>query len=149
MISFPNCKINLGLHIVEKRADDFHELETVFFPLPWSDILEITPTTGDRPGADFKGTGTRIYGSKEENLCVRAYQTLAAEHALGPVKMHLHKIIPIGAGLGGGSSDAAFVLKSLDKIFQLGLSNETLERHAATLGSDCPFFIQNKPVYAT
>jgi 4-diphosphocytidyl-2-C-methyl-D-erythritol kinase len=150
MIQFPNCKINLGLHITGKRADGYHSLETVFYPLPWCDLLELTPVQGGTsPGAEFKSTGIRIYGGKDSNLCVRAYDLLAAQHALGPVKMHLHKILPIGAGLGGGSSDAAFVLKGLNALFKLGLSVTQLEAYAAQLGSDCPFFIRNQPVYAT
>ncbi|MFM9027036.1 MAG: 4-(cytidine 5'-diphospho)-2-C-methyl-D-erythritol kinase [Bacteroidota bacterium] len=149
MIFFPNCKINLGLHIVEKRSDGYHELETVFYPLPWSDLLEMTVQHDSEKAVDYKGTGIRIYGSKESNLCVRAYQLLAADHTIGPLKIHLHKIIPIGAGLGGGSSDAAFVLKGIDRLFGLGLSDSRLEEYAAKLGSDCPFFIRNRAVYAT
>lgn len=149
MISFPNCKINIGLNIVAKREDGYHNIETVFYPIPWSDILEITPTGYKDPAVEFKSTGIRIYGGKEKNLCVRAYQLLSASHSLAPVKMHLHKIIPIGAGLGGGSSDAAFAIKSLNKLFHLQLTDSQLESYAAELGSDCPFFIRNKPVYAT
>jgi len=149
MISFPNCKINIGLNIVEKRSDGFHAIETVFYPVPWSDILEILPATTKTNSVDFKSTGIRIYGTKDTNLCVRAYQLLAEDFPLSPVKMHLHKIIPIGAGLGGGSSDAAFALKMLNTYFGLQLSEAQLENYAGKLGSDCPFFIRNKAVYAT
>lgn len=149
MISFPNCKINLGLNIVGKRADGFHDIETIFYPLPWSDILEITRTTDKESGIDFRSSGIRIYGGKETNLCVRAYQLVAKDHPIGAVRMHLHKILPIGAGLGGGSSDAAFALRSINNLFQLKLSDEQLEKYASELGSDCPFFIRNKPVFAT
>jgi 4-diphosphocytidyl-2-C-methyl-D-erythritol kinase len=149
MVSFPNCKINLGLNIIGKRPDGFHDIQTVFYPLPWSDILEVNRVPGKESGAEFKSTGIRIYGGKETNLCVRAYQLLAADHPLGAVKMHLHKLLPIGAGLGGGSSDAAFVLRALNQLFQLRLSDDVLSDYAARLGSDCPFFIRNKPVYAT
>ena len=150
MILFPNCKINIGLHITKKREDGFHDLETVFYPLPWTDILEITPLPqANHHTIEFKSTGTRIYGSKDHNLCVRAYELLAADFNLGPVKMHLHKVLPIGAGLGGGSADAAYALKGLNNLFKLGLSAQQLESYAVILGSDCPFFIQNQPVYAT
>lgn len=149
MISFPNCKINIGLNIVGKRPDGFHDIETIFYPLPWSDILEITKNPEKETGVDFRSSGIRIYGGKETNLCVRAYQLLAAEHPLGAIRMQLHKLLPIGAGLGGGSSDAAFVLRSLDQLFRLKLPDEKLEAYAAQLGSDCPFFIRNKPVFAS
>lgn len=149
MISFPNCKINLGLHVLRRRDDGFHELDTIFYPIPWTDILEIVRAEGTEPGIDFRSSGLRIYGSRDQNLCVRAYQLLSADHPLPPVRMHLHKILPIGAGLGGGSSDAAFALKLLNDLFRLRISAARLEQYAALLGSDCPFFIQNKAVRAT
>lgn len=148
MVTFPNCKINLGLHITGKRPDGYHNLESVFVPVHWHDILEIIPSP-ELKEAEFKSTGIRIYGSKENNLCLRAYKLLQQDFNLPPARFHLHKIIPIGAGLGGGSSDAAFALQMVNKIFTLKLSDEQLEKYAAQLGSDCPFFIKNQPVYAT
>ncbi|MFM2134838.1 MAG: hypothetical protein RL021_238 [Bacteroidota bacterium] len=149
MISFPNCKINIGLNIVGKRSDGFHDIETVFYPLPWSDILEINRSQAKEQSVEFRSSGIRIYGSKENNLCVRAYQLLAADYPIGPVRMQLHKLLPVGAGLGGGSSDAAFVLRTLNQLFQLRINDDELASYAARLGSDCPFFIRNKPVFAT
>lgn len=149
MLSFPSCKINIGLNIVEKRADGFHNIETVFYPVAWCDILEIVKNEDPAGAVEFRSTGIRVFGPKEKNLCIRAYQLLAERFQLPPVKMHLHKILPIGAGLGGGSSDAAQTLILLNKIFRLGISDPELEVLAASLGSDCPFFIRNKPVYAT
>ncbi|MCW3465462.1 4-(cytidine 5'-diphospho)-2-C-methyl-D-erythritol kinase [Chitinophaga nivalis] len=146
MIVFPNCKINLGLYITARRADGFHDLETVFYPLPVQDALEvITPGT-----LQFTSSGIPIPGDQDSNLCLRAFHLLQQDFpALQPVNIHLHKHIPIGAGLGGGSADAAFMLRLLDHKFQLGLSEEQLTAYAAHLGSDCPFFIPNKPCFAT
>ncbi len=149
MISFPNCKINLGLHVLSRREDGFHELDTVFYPVPWTDILEIVRDEGNESDIDFRNSGIRIYGSRDKNLCVRAYQLLAADFPLPPVRMHLHKVLPIGAGLGGGSADAAFALRLLNDLFRLKIPIARLENYAARLGSDCPFFIQNKAVRAT
>lgn len=148
MITFANCKINLGLYITGKLPDGYHSLETCFYPVPWYDVLEILPRkNGDT--TEFKSTGIRVFGPKEKNLCLRAYDLLNQEFKLGPVKIHLHKVIPIGAGLGGGSSDAAHALLLLNKLFKLKLSEQELEERAIKLGSDCPFFIRNKPVLAT
>jgi 4-diphosphocytidyl-2-C-methyl-D-erythritol kinase len=145
MISFPNAKINLGLHITEKRPDGFHNLETVFFPVGWSDALEIAETDTFQ----FSTSGIAISGDPEMNLVVKAYRLLQEDFNLPALKIHLHKQIPFGAGLGGGSSDAAFMLKLLNKSFNLGLDEKELLEYAAVLGSDCPFFILNKPVFAT
>lgn len=145
MVSFPPCKINLGLHILNKRPDGYHNLETCFFPVPWTDILEVIL-------ADvfaFSCSGYRIPGIPEENLCVKAYALLKQDFDLGPVKIHLHKITPTGAGLGGGSADAAHTLKLLNEIFQLKLTPEKLMRCAAELGSDCAFFIQDHAMLGT
>ncbi|RAV99806.1 4-(cytidine 5'-diphospho)-2-C-methyl-D-erythritol kinase [Pseudochryseolinea flava] len=142
MIAFPPCKINLGLHVVSKRSDGFHDLETCFLPVPWTDILEIIPATQ----TSFTRTGTTIPGNDADNLCLRAYQLLATSHNIPPVSIHLHKVIPTGAGLGGGSSDAAHTLRLLNTIFNLNLSTEDLMNHAATLGSDCAFFVQDNPM---
>jgi len=151
MIVFPNCKINLGLHILRKRADEYHDLETVFYPVRFTDILELIPdrSTTDQP-VTYSQSGLEIQGNPLDNLCVRAYQLLKKDYpALPPVKMHLHKVIPTGAGLGGGSADAAFTLQLLNDYFKLELSTDQLLHYALSLGSDCPFFILNKPAYAT
>jgi len=145
MISFPNAKINLGLHITEKRPDGFHNLETVFFPVGWSDALEIA----EADEFQYSTSGIAISGDPESNLVVKAYRLLQKDFKLPALKIHLHKQIPFGAGLGGGSSDAAFMLKLLNKSFNLGLVEKELLNYAAVLGSDCPFFILNKPVFAT
>jgi len=145
MISFPNAKINLGLNITEKRADGFHNLETVFYPVGWSDVLEFVISSEFR----FTTSGIPIPGDPESNLVVKAYRIFKEEFGLPAVKIHLHKNIPFGAGLGGGSSDAAFMLRMLNRTFELHLSDEKLIGYAAKLGSDCPFFILNKPVFAT
>jgi 4-diphosphocytidyl-2-C-methyl-D-erythritol kinase len=147
MISFPNAKINLGLLITEKRPDGFHNLETVFYPVPWTDILEVI--IGD--GAPFEMTmsGLAVNGSLESNLCYKAWKLLATAHNLPPLKAHLHKIIPMGAGLGGGSSDASFMLKMINSVCELHLNDQYLADLATQLGSDCPFFVHNQPMLAT
>jgi 4-diphosphocytidyl-2-C-methyl-D-erythritol kinase len=145
MLSFPNAKINLGLYITEKRTDGYHNLLTCFLPIPWNDVLEIVPAET----VAFKQTGLTIPGNPEDNLCVKAYRLLQKDFDLPPVLIHLHKIVPMGAGLGGGSSDAAFVLKNLNVQFALGLSETQLEVYAAQLGSDCAFFVRNRPAIAT
>jgi 4-diphosphocytidyl-2-C-methyl-D-erythritol kinase len=145
MITFPNAKINLGLHITEKRSDGFHNLETVFFPVGWSDMLEFVES-GE---IHFTTSGIDIVGEPESNLVMKAYRILKNDFDLPNLSIHLHKQIPLGAGLGGGSSDGAFMLQMLNKTYNLRLSQEQLLSYAAVLGSDCPFFILNKPVYAT
>lgn len=147
MVVFPNAKINLGLHIVSKRADGYHNLETCFIPIPLRDILEIIEGSGGT--FQFSTSGLAIPGKDQDNLCVRAYQLLKADFDLPPIQMHLHKIIPMGGGLGGGSSDASFALRSLNELFKLSLDNHQLEKYASQLGSDCPFFIRNHLVLAT
>jgi len=142
MVSFPPCKINLGLRILRKRPDGYHEIATCFYPLPWTDILEIIPANT----LEFSSTGLPIPGTPENNLCLKAYALLRAGFSIPPVKIHLHKIIPMGAGLGGGSADAAHTLLLLNDIFRLGLSQEKLVTFAAHIGSDCSFFIHNKPM---
>jgi 4-diphosphocytidyl-2-C-methyl-D-erythritol kinase len=150
MIAFPNCKINLGLHILRKRTDGFHDLETVFYPIPLQDGLEIVQNSSPAPDFQFATSGLKIDASAEENICFKAYQLLKTDFPeLPSIKMHLHKGIPSGAGLGGGSSDGAFTLILLNKKFNLGLNEEQLIHYALQLGSDCPFFIKNKPCYAT
>lgn len=149
MITFPNCKINIGLNITERRDDGFHNLETVFYPLPFSDSLEIIHDKVSKPGSVvFSHSGLKIDGNDENNLCLKAYRLLEKEHKLPAIKMHLHKSIPMGAGLGGGSSDGAFTLKMLNEIFKLGHSHDELLDYARQLGSDCAFFLENKPIHA-
>lgn len=150
MIVFPNCKINLGLHILQKRADGFHDLETVFYPIALQDALEIVQNPSPASAIQFSASGLKIDSPAEDNICFKAYQLLKKDFPeLPSVKMHLHKVIPSGAGLGGGSSDGAFTLSLLNKKFNLGLSEEQLIYYALQLGSDCPFFIKNKACYAT
>jgi 4-diphosphocytidyl-2-C-methyl-D-erythritol kinase len=144
MLLFPNAKINLGLNIVEKRADGYHNLETVFYPINIKDALEIT----DADETVFKMEGIDIPGSLNDNLCLKAYNLLKQDFNLPPQQINLLKKIPVGAGLGGGSADAAFLIKLLNDKFELGLSFYQMERYAEQLGADCAFFIQNKPVYA-
>ncbi len=146
MVQFPNCKINLGLHITSKRADGFHDIESVFYPVGLKDMLEIIVSNQ----FEFSSTGIAIPGDASNNLCIKAYQLLKKDFPdLPAVKMHLHKHIPMGAGLGGGSADGAFTLQLLNEKFRLNLSEAQLINYAAILGSDCPFFILNKPVFAT
>ncbi len=150
MITFPNCKINLGLNITAKREDGYHDIETVFYPLQLQDALEVIKTGGNEAtDVSFTSTGLPIAGNPSENLCVKAYQLLKKDHPdLPPVYIHLHKAIPMGAGLGGGSADGAFTLQLLDRYFTLGLSLEQLAAYALQLGSDCPFFMYNQPCFA-
>lgn len=144
MLSFPNVKINLGLNIVSKRRDGYHNIESCFYPVPWCDVLEII-----RSGTfEFTSSGLIIPGAQASNLCISAYQLLRDQYKIGPVRIHLHKVIPVGAGLGGGSSDGAFTIKMLSNLFGLNLSESVMETLAGILGSDCPFFIKNKPVFA-
>ncbi len=145
MVVFPNAKINIGLNITEKRADGFHNIESIFYPvLDLYDVLEII----ESKELKFTSSGIEIPGNKNDNLCLKAYHLLKNDFDLLPVHIHLLKMIPIGAGLGGGSSDAAFTLKLLNEKFELQLSDEQLINYARRLGSDCAFFIKNKPVYA-
>ena len=145
MIVFPNAKINIGLNIISKREDGYHNIESVFYPVELSDILEVLPSNK----LSFASSGINIPGDVESNLCLKAYQLIKSDYNIPPVQIHLHKIIPIGAGLGGGSSDATYTLKALNDIFDLNISDTQLEKYASKLGSDCPFFVKNKPVFAT
>lgn len=145
MITFPNAKINLGLHITEKRIDGFHNIETVFYPLQLSDTLEFI--VGEK--SSFQNTGISVDADLDDNLIWKAYQLLAEDFKLLPLHMHLHKQIPFGAGLGGGSADAAFMIKMLNENFRLGLSQKQQQDYARQLGSDCAFFIENKAVLAS
>jgi 4-diphosphocytidyl-2-C-methyl-D-erythritol kinase len=159
LIVFPNCKINLGLHIVRKREDGYHDLETIFYPLSLRDALEIVR----RETADVKRqteeqfeafaihmSGLPVQGKPDDNLCVKAYNLLKKDFPqLNTVDIYLHKAIPMGAGLGGGSADGAFTLQLLNEKFQLNITREKLLDYSLQLGSDCPFFIINKPCFAT
>lgn len=139
MILFPNAKINIGLSIIEKRSDGFHELESIMVPIPIYDILEIT----ENPEFEFVQTGLTVEGNNEDNLCVKAFRLMEENFSIQPVRIHLRKQIPMGAGLGGGSADATFVVKGLNDLFQLNLSVATLQELSAELGSDCAFFVEN------
>lgn len=143
MVVFPNAKINLGLHILRRRPDGYHDIETLMLPVDWTDILEVVPS---RESADtLVTTGRSIDCPPEKNLVMKALRLLREVVPVPPVEIHLHKIIPDGAGLGGGSSDAAFILKAVNELFGLGLSEARLAAVAARVGADCPFFIYNRP----
>lgn len=150
MIVYPNAKINIGLNVVEKRRDGYHNLETVFYPIPLQDALEIHNVENPNSEYELKVSGDPLDGTPEDNLVVRAFRLLKHDFPdkVKPVSIFLYKHIPTGAGLGGGSSDGAFMLKALNERFALGLSTAQLEQYAAQLGADCPFFIQNSPVFA-
>jgi 4-diphosphocytidyl-2-C-methyl-D-erythritol kinase len=141
MILFPPAKINLGLNILFKRSDGYHEIETVMVNIPWNDILEITTSTED----EFVQTGLEIPGNNSDNLCLKALHLMKNKYNFPRCRIHLWKNIPMGAGLGGGSADAAYVLRGINQFFSLNCSNVELEEMAAQLGSDCPFFIQDIP----
>ena len=145
MLSFPNCKINLGLRILDKREDGYHNLVSVFYPVKWCDALEIIVADD----FSFISEGLKVDGNEEHNLCVKAYRILQKEFSLAPVKIALLKNIPMGAGLGGGSADGAFTLSMLNELFKLKLNTDQLKSYALQLGSDCPFFIENKPMLVT
>lgn len=159
MISFPNAKINLGLNILSKREDGYHNLETIFYPIFIKDILEVVQRNTDCSMSEIKSselnieftcTGLPIKIPQQNNLCIKAYYLLKKDFpSLPSIKIHLHKNIPIGAGLGGGSADAAFTLKILNNKFHLNLSYQQLLKYALKLGSDCPFFIINQPCFAS
>lgn len=146
MICFPNAKINLGLNVVGKRPDGYHNIETIFYPVPVKDALEIVATTGNET---FTQTGIPLEGEASSNLVMKALCLLRQEYSIPPLDIHLLKAIPFGAGLGGGSADAAFMLKLVNDFCKLGLTEKELEQKAHFIGADCPFFIQNKPVFAS
>ena len=152
MICFPNAKINLGLNITEKRSDGFHNIETVFYPVDWCDALEAIENknylTGDEK-LSLTITGISIEGNASDNIIHKAYNLIDAKYKLPPVKACLHKVIPMGAGLGGGSADGAFFIKMLNDKFSLNLTIEEQINYAKQLGSDCAFFIKNKAVFAS
>jgi len=142
MVVFPPCKINVGLHVLYKRNDGYHELDTCFYPIPFTDILEILPAD------QFSLTisGSNIEGKIEENLCTKAFRLIQTNHHIPNVAIHLYKILPTGAGLGGGSADAAYTLLTLNQLFDLKLKTEELAQYAAQLGSDCAFFCYQQPM---
>jgi 4-diphosphocytidyl-2-C-methyl-D-erythritol kinase len=144
MIVFPNAKINIGLNITERRPDGYHNLETVFYPLMIKDALEIIESRE----LSFQSSGNIIPGDINNNLCLKAYHLIKQDYDIPPVSIHLHKHIPIGAGLGGGSADAAFFIKLINQTFALELTTDTMINYARQLGADCAFFINNQPVYA-
>lgn len=152
MLNFPNAKINLGLFITSRLEDGYHTLETLFYPINWCDILEITENKNyskSQPEDSFHISGLLVDGPTNQNLCSKAYHLLKEKFNLPPIHIFLHKQIPTGAGLGGGSSDGAHTLLLLNNLFSLNISHEILSDYALRLGSDCPFFISNKPSYAT
>ena len=144
MLIFPNAKINIGLNIINRRPDGYHNLETIFYPVMIKDALEVV--VADK--LSFESSGLEIPGRVEENLCIKGYHMVRKDFDLPPVKIHLHKHIPIGAGLGGGSADAAFFIRLLNQKFDLGMPDGQMLGYARQLGADCAFFIQNKPVFA-
>ena len=147
MIDFPNAKVNLGLHVFGKRKDGYHEILTCFYPVGWRDILEILPDPSKKTSITL--TGIEIPGAPGENLCLKAYYLIKKDFDLPQIQIHLHKVIPPGGGLGGGSSDGAFILKMANRLFNILVDDELLAAYASRLGSDCPFFIYNRPMLAT
>lgn len=148
MICFPNAKINLGLHIINRRNDGFHNIETVFYPVNFYDMLEIVKSKKSKSQkVEFSSDGIKIVGEEKNNLVIKAYNLLDDNFSLDPVKIFLYKRIPMGAGLGGGSSDAAFAIKLLNDIFGLKISINEMKKFASQLGSDCAFFIENNSAY--
>ncbi len=151
MITYPIAKINLGLNIVERRSDGYHNIETIFYPIPLNDALELHPMDDGFPHefpCDLKISNMEIDGNEQQNLVVKAYNRIRQYHELPPLHIHLYKGIPTQAGMGGGSSDAAYMITLLNKMFSLGMSEAEMMEHAHTLGADCPFFIQPRPAYA-
>lgn len=151
MINFPIAKINLGLNVVSKREDGYHNLETVFYPVPIKDALEVYTMDDAFPSelrCDLKVTNIRIDSDEQRNLVVRAYNLIAADYILPRVHIHLYKNIPTRAGMGGGSSDCAYMIRLLNEQFSLGMSDERMMKYAAKLGADCAFFIRSCPAYA-
>lgn len=148
MIAFPNAKINLGLNIIEKREDGYHNLETIFYPIPIEDALEIHSLKDGNASYLLHQSGILVEGNTDDNLVIKAYRQLEKQYNLPSIEIFLHKNIPSGAGLGGGSADAAFMLKLLNAKYKLNISIEKLEEYAAALGADCAFFIRNQPIFA-
>ncbi len=149
MICFPNAKINIGLNVVSKRTDGYHNLETIFYPVPLTDILEFIVPENKIKATNIQLSGSYLDIPDKDNICMKAYNMLAKDYTLPNLQMYLHKIIPSGAGLGGGSSDAGFLLKQLNNYFKLEISTEKLIDYASKIGADCAFFIKNTAVFAS
>jgi 4-diphosphocytidyl-2-C-methyl-D-erythritol kinase len=150
MIEFPNAKINIGLNVLSKRVDGFHNIETLMVPIDLTDILDLSRNNRNyKDKIEITTTGIKIEDKIENNLIYKAFQLIDADFDLPPVTVHLHKAIPMGAGLGGGSADGAYMIRVLNHYFDLELSVNKMEEYASKLGSDCPFFIKNKPAFAT
>ena len=147
MILYPNAKINIGLNVLNKRPDGFHNISSAFYPINLTDILEFIPSPNHH--FEFSLTGIPVEGDNNDNLCVRVYQFFRKKYQIPELKIHLHKNIPVQAGLGGGSSDAAFLINGINTYFNLGLDNQQLKTIALHFGSDCPFFIDNQPALAS
>ena len=145
MICFPNAKINLGLHVTGKRSDGYHTIETIFYPIPLTDALEAVKSEK----TTFKQTGIKLESLPEDNLVMKTYDLMSKKYKIPPLEIFLTKAIPSGAGLGGGSSDASFALKLFNELCECNIPDSELEKIAASIGADCPFFIHNKPVIAT
>ncbi len=145
IVIYPNAKINIGLKVLNRREDGYHNIETLFAPLMIKDILEIVESNS--LSINYYGHTTGMVTSIDDDLCIKAYKVLKKDYDIPPVNFHLYKNIAIGGGLGGGSSDAAFTLQGLNSLFSLGLNVDTLVRYASMIGSDCPFFIHNKPMF--
>lgn len=148
MIVFPHAKVNLGLSVLRKRPDGFHDIESILYPIPLHDCLEVV-IDGALNTDQFSSSGIEIPGEVSNNLCLKAADLLRADHAIPPLKIHLHKQIPTGAGLGGGSADGAYMLQVLNELAGLDLDSTELQKLALMLGSDCPFFLQDAPVVAS
>lgn len=145
MILFPPSKINIGLYVLHKRNDGYHALDTLMYPIPICDILEVVKSEN----FEFSNSGLTIPGEGQMNICIKAYQLMVKEYQISPIKIHLHKVIPMGGGLGGGSSDGTYTLRAINDLFNLDLTVERLQELAAQLGSDCPFFVKAVPQVAT
>lgn len=148
MVVFPNAKINLGLEVLRKRKDGFHDIDSVFFPIPLCDAMELMPDKQLKKDV-WHFSGLHISGRPTDNLCSGALKLLREKFDVPKLTIFLHKVIPMGAGLGGGSSDGSFVIRALNKKCQLNMSDEEMKEMALQLGSDCPFFINNEPAQAT
>jgi 4-diphosphocytidyl-2-C-methyl-D-erythritol kinase len=148
MIVFPHAKINLGLHVTSKRSDGYHNIETVFYPIAWCDIMEILPGEKHTSGIEVHLSGLPVQGKHADNLCVKAYYLLKNDYPIPALKLYLHKQIPMGAGLGGGSSDAAAFIHAVNELCSLGMSVSEMQNYAKRLGADCAFFIEGNPVHA-
>lgn len=145
MLVFPNCKINVGLLVKEKRPDGYHNIETIFYPVQWTDALEMVPADEFK----FEQEGIHIPGDPDNNIIIQAYNLVKKQYDISPVHCILQKHIPVGAGLGGGSADAAFAIKALNDLFELKLNDEEMKKMVSQLGADCSFFIDNKPLFAS